>query len=160
MQPLSLLCTNIRWERKGGREIYRLACSALSSLPTINDIMGLVTGTPVSKWKSFTRSQIAFLRHVSSFATLTAAGKLHHIVNKWVIPKRGGAKLKQKKQWDIFNLWINIPRKVYETFNQGYNQTSLPVHQIKTTELIAKYEFRWSQFNIFPVNINWSSAEQ
>lgn len=65
--------------REWGKETYRLACNALSSLPTIRDIMGLVTGIPVSKWKSFTRFQIAFLRHFSSCATLTAATKLHQV---------------------------------------------------------------------------------
>ena len=64
-------------EREGlGKEgNYRLASKAFTSLPTIREIMGLVMGILVMARNSSTRFQMAFLRHVSCFATLTAAAK-------------------------------------------------------------------------------------
>lgn len=71
------------------REPDRLACKAFSSLPTIRDIMGLVMGIPVRARKSRTRSQIAFLLHVSFLATSTAAAFCTQVVNSEIFHQGG-----------------------------------------------------------------------
>ena len=64
------------------RDTNWLASRAFSSLPTIRDIIGLEMGIPVRTRKSCTLFQISLLRHVSFFATVTAAACHTQAVNK------------------------------------------------------------------------------
>lgn len=52
--------------------------------------MGLVMGIPVRAWKYCTWFQIALLRHVSLFDTITAAARLCLFCQQQSIPKQNG----------------------------------------------------------------------